>query len=410
MKLLQILREAVRSINSNRTRSFLTILGIIIGVAAVIALMAAGQGAQASITNQIQSIGTNLVYVMPGNQLTNVTNRRPLTLADARALANKLRAPHIRYVSPIITNTNEVSYGKENQQTTVYGVEPGFEIVQNLSLADGAFFTRTELDSRASVVVLGPMLADQILGKHEGITGMVIRINNYPFRVIGVTKSKGGSQFNNPDTFAYIPLTSMQARVKQDLSSGRISFILLQAEDESSVKLAIDEATLVLRESHRLNPRQSDDFSITNQEDFLSIASSITSVLTIFLAGIAGISLLVGGIGIMNIMLVSVTERTSEIGLRKALGARKLDIMFQFLSESAMLSLIGGILGILIGWGLATLIGFVAVQMGANLIPVVGWDAILLATLFSTAVGLFFGWYPAQRAANLQPVEALRYE
>jgi len=410
MKLLQILREAVRSINSNRTRSFLTILGIIIGVAAVIALMAAGQGAQASITNQIQSIGTNLVYVMPGNQLTTVTNRRPLTLADARALANKLRAPHIRYVSPIITDNNEVSYGKKSQQTTVYGVEPGFELVQNLSLADGAFFTRTELDSRASVVVLGPMLADQILGKHEGITGMVIRINNYSFRVIGVTKSKGGSQFNNPDTFAYIPLTSMQARVKQDLSSGRISFILLQAEDESSVKLAIDEATLVLRESHRLNPRQSDDFSITNQEDFLSIASSITSVLTIFLAGIAGISLLVGGIGIMNIMLVSVTERTSEIGLRKALGARKLDIMLQFLSESAMLSLIGGILGILIGWGLATLIGFVAVQMGANLIPVVGWDAILLATLFSTAVGLFFGWYPAQRAANLQPVEALRYE
>lgn len=410
MKLIQILTEAVRSINSNRTRSFLTILGIIIGVAAVIALMAAGQGAQASITDQIQSIGTNLVYVMPGNQLTTVTNRRPLILADARALANKLRAPHIRNVSPIITDNNEVSYGKENQQTTVYGVEPGFEIVQNLSLAEGAFFTRTEIDSRASVVVLGPLLADQILGKHEGITGTVVRINNYPFRVIGVTKSKGGSQFNNPDTFAYIPLTSMQARVKQDLSSGRISFILLQAEDENSVKLAIDEATLVLRESHRLNPRQADDFSITNQEDFLSIASSITSVLTIFLAGIAGISLLVGGIGIMNIMLVSVTERTSEIGLRKALGARKLDIMLQFLSESAMLSLIGGILGILIGWGLATLIGFVAVQAGANLIPVVGWDAILLATLFSTAVGLFFGWYPAQRAANLQPVEALRYE
>jgi putative ABC transport system permease protein len=410
MKLLQVLTEAIRSINSNRTRSFLTILGIIIGVAAVIALMAAGQGAQASITDQIQSIGTNLVYVMPGNQLTSVTIRRPLTLVDARALANKLRAPHIRYVAPIITDNIKISYGKESQQTTVYGVEPGFEIVQNLSFAEGAFFTRTELDSRASVVVLGPMLADQILGKHEGITGIVIRINNYPFRIIGVTKPKGGSQFNNPDTFAYIPLTSMQARVKQDLSSGRISTILLQAEDESSVKLAINEATLVLRETHRLNPRQADDFSITNQEDFLSIASSITSVLTIFLAGIAGISLLVGGIGIMNIMLVSVTERTSEIGLRKALGARKLDIMLQFLSESAMLSLIGGILGILIGWGLAALIGFVAVQAGANLTPVVGWDSILLATIFSTAVGLFFGWYPAQRAANLQPVEALRYE
>jgi putative ABC transport system permease protein len=347
---------------------------------------------------------------MPGNQLTSVTIRRPLTLVDARALANKLRAPHIRYVAPIITDNIKISYGKESQQTTVYGVEPGFEIVQNLSFAEGAFFTRTELDSRASVVVLGPMLADQILGKHEGITGIVIRINNYPFRIIGVTKPKGGSQFNNPDTFAYIPLTSMQARVKQDLSSGRISTILLQAEDESSVKLAINEATLVLRETHRLNPRQADDFSITNQEDFLSIASSITSVLTIFLAGIAGISLLVGGIGIMNIMLVSVTERTSEIGLRKALGARKLDIMLQFLSESAMLSLIGGILGILIGWGLAALIGFVAVQAGTNLVPVVGWDSILLATVFSTAVGLFFGWYPAQRAANLQPVEALRYE
>jgi len=410
MKILQILREAIRSINSNRTRSFLTILGIIIGVAAVIALMAAGQGAQASITNQIQSIGTNLVYVMPGNQLTTVTNRRPLSLTDAKSLANKLRAPHIRTVAPVITDNNEVSYGKESQQTSVYGVEPGFELVQNLTFAEGAFFTRTELDSRASVVVVGPVLADQLLGKHEGIIGMVVRINNYPFRIVGVTNPKGGSQFNNPDTFAYIPLTSMQARVKQDLSSGRVSFILLQAEDEDSVKLAIDEATMVLRESHRLNPRQPDDFSITNQEDFLSIASSITSVLTIFLAGIAGISLLVGGIGIMNIMLVSVTERTSEIGLRKALGARKLDIMLQFLSESAMLSLIGGILGILIGWGLATLIGFIAVQAGANLIPVVGWDAILLATLFSTAVGLFFGWYPASRAANLQPVEALRYE
>ena len=349
-------------------------------------------------------------YVMPGNQLTTMTNRRPLSLTDAKALANKMRAPHISLVAPVITNNNEVSYGKESQQTSVYGVEPGFEIVQNLTFAEGAFFTLTELDSRASVVVLGPVLADQLLGKHEGIIGMVVRINNYPFRIIGVTNPKGGSQFNNPDTFAYIPLTSMQARVKQDLSSGRVSFILLQAEDEESVKLAIDEANLVLRESHRLNPRQSDDFSITNQEDFLSIASSVTSVLTILLAGIAGISLLVGGIGIMNIMLVSVTERTSEIGLRKALGARKLDIMLQFLSESAMLSLIGGILGILIGWGLATLIGFVAVQAGTNLIPVVGLDAILLATLFSTAVGLFFGWYPAQRAANLQPIEALRYE
>ncbi len=410
MKLLQVLREAIRSINSNRTRSFLTILGIIIGVAAVIALMAAGQGAQASITGQIQSIGTNLIYVMPGNQLTTATNRRPLTLADSRALANKLRAPHIRNVAPVITDNNDVSYGKESLQTTVYGVEPGFEIVQNLSLSDGAFFTRAEIDSRASVVVLGPALADHIIGKHEGIIGMVVRINDYPFRVIGVTTSKGGSQFNNPDTFAYIPLTSMQARVKQDLSSGRVNYILLQAEDEESVKLAIDEAALVLRENHRLNLRQPDDFSITNQEDFLSIASSITGVLTIFLAGIAGISLLVGGIGIMNIMLVSVTERTSEIGLRKALGARKLDIMLQFLSESAMLSLIGGILGILIGWGLASLIGFVAAQSGTDLIPVVGWDAILLATLFSTAVGLFFGWYPASRAANLQPVEALRYE
>ncbi|MEA4812828.1 MAG: ABC transporter permease [Anaerolineaceae bacterium] len=410
MKILQIFKEALRSINSNRARSFLTILGIIIGVAAVIALMAAGQGAQASISSQIQSIGTNLIYVMPGSRISMLASPRSLTLADANALSNRLRAPHIRHVAPIITANSKVNYGKESEQTTIYGVKPGFEKVQNLTLTEGSFFSQSELDSRASVVVLGPALADGILGRHEGIIGMVVRINNYPFRVIGVTKSKGGGQFNNPDTFAYIPLTSMQTRVKQDSSSGKLSFILLQAEDEASVEAAISEAGLVLRESHRLNPRQADDFSITNQEDFLSIANSITGVLTIFLAGIAGISLLVGGIGIMNIMLVSVTERTSEIGLRKALGARKADIMLQFLSESAMLSLIGGILGILLGWLLALLIGFVALKAGANLSPVVGLDAVLLATLFSAAVGIFFGWYPASRAAQLQPVEALRYE
>lgn len=410
MKFLRVFKEAINSINANRTRTFLTILGIIIGVGAVIALMAIGQGAQQTITSQIESIGTNVAYIMPGNRLETVTNARSLNLNDADNLRNRSRAQSIIGVVPVVMGSAEVEYSGESFSVNVTGSSADYQQVLSLELAEGTFFTASQDDSRASVIVIGPEVAQRLLGKSSGVVGSVLRINNYPFRVIGVTKSRGGSQFNNPDLAVYMPITSMQMRVKHSSGSEAVDYIIIQAADSQSISAAISEANEIMRNSHRLSPRQKNDFTITNQQDFLSIANAITNVLTIFLSGIAGISLLVGGIGIMNIMLVSVTERTQEIGLRKALGARKNDIMLQFLSESALLSLIGGLFGIGLGWLLSALVGWIAASSNTPLQPVIGVDAILLATLFSTAVGLFFGWYPARRAANLQPVEALRYE
>lgn len=410
MKFLHVIKEAWTSISSNRLRSFLTILGIIIGVGAVIALLSIGQGAQQSIAGQIESIGTNVLYVMPGNLMERVTNAQDLTLSDAANLANRLRAPHIARVAPVILSSATVTYGENSLSTNITGSTTDYQQILNLEIQEGSYFSESQLSARSSVVVLGPSAAEKLIGKSTGVVGTVLRIEGYPFRVIGVTKAKGGNQFSSPDWMIYMPITSMQLRVKHSSGSEEVDYIIVQAQDSQSVSSAIQETRDVLRNSHRLTPRQEDDFTVTNQEDFLSIANSITQVLTILLSGIAGISLLVGGIGIMNMMLVTVTERTREIGLRKALGARKSDILLQFLTESAMLSLIGGIFGILLGWGLSSLVGLIAAGSGAPLVPVIGVNSVLLATFFSAAVGLFFGWFPARRAANLEPVEALRYE
>lgn len=409
MNLLETLKEAINSINANRTRSFLTILGIVIGVGAVIGLMGIGQGAQDAITGQISSIGTNVVYVMSGNFLQNVRNVRPITLKDADALMNRAKAPSILRVAPVNMTSAEMQFEANSMTADIFGATAALAQVQSIALDEGEFINQTHLDSRAAVVVLGPDIAEKLFGRTTGLVGSSVRIKGTPYRIIGVTVSKGGGQFSSPDRQAYLPMTTYQMRLGT-ASDGRVRYIAVQAVDSKSVTDAIREASAIMRESHRLTNRQADDFTVTNQEDFLSIANSITSVLTIFLSGIAGISLLVGGIGIMNIMLVSVTERTREIGLRKALGARKNDIMLQFLSESALLSLIGGLLGIGLGWLLATGVGSIATQTGTALNPTIGIGSILLATLFSTAVGVFFGWYPASRAASLEPVEALRYE
>jgi putative ABC transport system permease protein len=259
------------------------------------------------------------------------------------------------------------------------------------------------------VVVLGPDLADKLFGRKEGVTGETIRIEGQPFRVIGVLTSKGGSGFSNEDDRALVPLTTAQQRLLRRSTIDRVDMIMVQAVSAEAVPLATEEIAQILRTRHR-TAIGADDFTIFSQQDFLNTASTITSVLTIFLGGIAAISLLVGGIGIMNIMLVSVTERTREIGLRKALGARRIDILVQFLTESSVLSLLGGLIGIMLGWAISFVVGQIAAANNTPIDPSIGLDVILLATLFSTAVGLFFGLYPANRAASLEPVEALRYE
>lgn len=410
MNFFQVLKEAVSSINANRTRSLLTILGIIIGVGAVIALLALGSGVQETISSQIEAIGTNVIYVMPGNSMKDLSNIKQLTLKDVDALSNRAHAPHVIGVTPVNNSFARVEWADKSVETSIIGSRENYDEILDLQVAEGSFYTAKQVESRASVVVIGPDLAEKLTGRRSGVVGTVIRINNYPFRVIGITKDKGNSQYNNPDMFAFIPITSMQQRVQRQSSADRVNYLIVQAQDSDSMTAAMSETTSILRRSHRLSPRQENDFTITNQTEILSIANSITSVLTYFLAGIAAISLLVGGIGIMNIMLVSVTERTREIGLRKALGARRNDIRLQFLTESGLLSLIGGLIGVLVGWSLSALVGWIAQRAGVPLTPTITWQSVLLATAFAGAVGVFFGWYPANRASLLEPVEALRYE
>ncbi len=411
MNLSMILLESLETLGSNKLRSGLTVLGIVIGVAAVIAMLAVGNGAQASITGSINQVGTNLLFVFRGARNDpNVRNPRPLTMSDANALLDPYAAPHIQAVAPVNQGNGTVEFNGQNKTTTIAGVTASYQQVRNVSLLDGEFITDQNILGRASVAVIGVDVADSLFGHRDGLIGETIRINGQPFRIIGVLSPQGGSSFGSADNQVIVPLTTAQARLlRSNTSPDTVDVIYVQATDFQSVPAASDEITQILRTRHR-TAVGADDFTVFTQESILSTVQSVTGVLTIFLGGIAAISLLVGGIGIMNIMLVSVTERTREIGLRKALGARKRDILVQFLVESSMLSLIGGIVGILFGWLIAFIVGRVAAATGNNFTPIVGVDAILLATLFSAAVGLFFGIYPANRAANLQPVEALRYE
>jgi putative ABC transport system permease protein len=399
--------EALESLSANKLRSGLTVLGIVIGVGAVIAMLGIGRGAQQTITGSISDIGTNLLFVFSGGS-QDVRNPKPLTLGDAQAIADPFQAPSVIGVAPIIQGSAKLTFGGEATTTTLTGVTPDYQFVRNVTLSEGSFFRDDQMLGRAAVAILGPDTVENLFGRREGVVGETIRIEGQPFRIIGVTEAVGGSGFTNQDDHVMVPLTTAEARLVRR-GHDEVDIIMARAINAESVTQAQSEITGILEARHR-TAIGADDFTIFTQQDFIDTATTVTNVLTIFLGGVAAISLLVGGIGIMNIMLVSVTERTREIGLRKAIGARKRDIMIQFLTESALLSMMGGVIGILLGWALASLVGAIARASNADLSPSIGIDAVLLATLFSAAVGLFFGLYPAKRAADLEPVEALRYE
>jgi putative ABC transport system permease protein len=408
MNLKAAIFEALESLSANKVRTGLTILGIVIGVAAVIAMLAVGTGAQNTITGAINGVGTNLLFVFPGNQQQEVKNIQPLTQGDVNAISDSLQAPSVALVAPVIMSSFDITFSGEQTNSQVSGITPAHESVRNDKLTEGVFISDQDLLGHASVALIGPDVGDKLFGRTDGLVGETIRIAGQPFRIIGVLESRGGGMGGSQDNVVYIPLTTAQSRLIHR-NNNKYDIVFAQAVSPDQVTSASDEVSQILRTRHRTEIGV-DDFTVMTQQDIVSTAQTITGVLTIFLGGIAAISLLVGGIGIMNIMLVSVTERTREIGLRKAIGARKRDILIQFLTESALLSLLGGIIGIAFGWLIGFAVGKVAAASGSPFTPAVSLDAILLATIFATAVGLFFGIYPANRAANLEPVEALRYE
>jgi putative ABC transport system permease protein len=416
MKITRVLRETFTSLSANKLRTGLTILGIVIGVAAVIAMLSVGQGAQNSITSQINSIGTNILYISAGararfaeGSFNIVRNIRELTLADAQAMTDPFQAPSVKAVAPVIQGGNiSASANGQTTTTTVYGVTTGYFSIRNETVSEGSFFNDQQVNTHARVAIIGPDLATTLFGRTTNLTGQEIRINSQTFTILGVLQSKGGSSAGSSDNQVIVPLTTARDRVVRRAGTS-VDGIYLQATSAQAVSEASTQVSNIMRLRHHVAVGK-EDFSVMNQQDLLTTATSITGILTAFLGGIAAISLLVGGIGIMNIMLVSVIERTREIGLRKALGARNRDIMTQFLAESSFLSLLGGLLGILLGWLISLIIGQIASASGTSLNPAVSLNAVLLATLFSIAVGLFFGIYPARRAARLEPVEALRYE
>lgn len=413
MKLYRLLFDALENLNANKLRSMLTVLGIVIGVAAVIAMLSIGRGAQASITAQIESIGTNLVYVSPGSTSQDgvrsaAGSAGTLTLGDAEALAS---LPNIVAVASVTNSFVQIAYQGQNANTRLMGVTPDYETVSSLTLEDGVFLAESEQSARSLVVVLGSSVAETLFGSTAGVVGQKVRLNGQPYKVIGVLASKGGIGFLNQDDQVFIPLSTALNRLvggARFRGSNVISQITVKAASSKEVAQVVNDVTALMRERHATF-EGADDFTVTSQEATLDAATEVSDTLTLFLGGIAGISLMVGGIGIMNIMLTTVTERTHEIGLRKAVGAKRRDILLQFLVESMVLSLLGGLIGVAFGWGVARLMG--QVQFGNSTItPVVGLDSVLLATFFSMTVGLFFGIYPATRASRLQPVEALRYE
>ncbi len=402
-----LFQETYFALISNKARSGLTILGIIIGIGSVIAMVSIGQGAQSSIESSIQSIGSNLIIVMPsmqrgvGSQVSSGRgSARTLTQEDADAIIKEVSLA--KAVAPELSGRYQIVAKGKNTNTSVSGTNSEYPAVRNLEIAQGSFISEQNVRSMSKVAVIGPTVVVDLFGENVDPIGQSIRINKTDFKIIGVTKEKGGSGMSNQDDMIFIPLSTAQ---KFLAGSDYVTTISVQAIDQDSMALIQEQITALLLSRHNISNPELADFSIMNQSDIVASASSITDTLTILLGSIAGISLIVGGIGIMNMMLTNVIERTREIGLRKAIGAKKKDISIQFLTEAIMLTFIGGIAGIFLGW----LLSLGVTQFG-GITTKISLMAILLAVGVSAVIGIIFGYYPARRAANLNPIEALRYE
>ncbi|TKJ30403.1 MAG: hypothetical protein CEE40_05015 [Chloroflexi bacterium B3_Chlor] len=412
MDLIDSVRVATGALNANKMRSSLTMLGIIIGVAAVIALLSIGQGVQQTVTEQIQSAGSNLLFILPvqmgeggGGGFTE-----SLTYDDVEAIGDSRNVPDVAAVAPVMQGSGQVTHRSEEMRTTVAGVSPEYGMVRNLEVAYGRFLTSQDMDRRARVAVLGSEAAEELFNNSAYPVGQTIKINRIPFRVIGVLEEKGVGFMGSEDGYIFVPISTAQVRVfpQQRNLAGQflVTTTYVQVTSEDRMDAVTEEINELLRRRHDIAFQDDDDFSVINQADLVEILAEVTGILTLFLGAVAGISLLVGGIGIMNIMLVSVTERTREIGIRKAVGAKRRDILLQFLVEAMVLSLLGGAVGILLGYGISQGVS----RLSEDLVTVVSVNSIVLATTFSLVVGVVFGLYPALRAARLNPIDALRYE
>jgi len=405
MSLGELLTLGIQALSRNRMRSALTVLGIVIGVAAVIATLAIGQGAREAVQAQIRSLGANTLTVMGGTVTAGGVrmgggSNNTLTADDADAI--KKECPAVQAVAPIVRTNAQVVYGANNWATQIQGTTADFPTVRAWPVASGVFITDSDVRGAAKVCVLGIGVARELFGDADPV-GTTIRIKEMPFKVVGVLSEKGGQSWGgSQDDVVMVPLTTAQRKLA---NRTHVNSIGVSALSERDVSAAEEQVTELLRQRHRIREGMDQDFFLFTQQEIASSAAETSKVMTLLLASIAAVSLMVGGIGIMNIMLVSVTERTREIGIRRAIGARRRDIMMQFLAESAFLSLAGGALGVALGIGAAT-----AVTQIARWPTMIQPAAVILAFGFSTAIGIFFGYYPALRASGLDPVEALRYE
>jgi len=406
--LLQSLLIAVRALRVNKMRALLTMLGIIIGIAAVIAMVAIGAGASKMISDQIASIGSNLLLVVPGSVTSGgmragAGGAQTLTYEDARAI--KLECPSVAYVAPTVRGSAQVVYGNQNWSTLIMGVTPEMLSVRDWPVVSGRNISQSDVDGATKNCLIGQTIAENLFGAADPV-GKIIRIKKIPFTVIGLLEHKGQSpQGQDQDDVIYVPLRTAQRKLFGSQMRSTVGAIMIQAQGADVLKKAEEEVTALLDQRHRIGPSRERDFTVRNLSELLAVSEQSSKVMSILLGAVASISLIVGGIGIMNIMLVSVTERTREIGIRMAIGARQRDILLQFLTEAVLLTTCGGIIGMVVGVSGAMIISKIM-----DWPTLISSQAIIIAFLFSAGVGVFFGFYPARKAAGLNPIDALRYE